>query len=59
MTATVGEVSMLVKVLGLANYDSDEVVYLNINLDKVNVYDKASGRLIKRALEEEFDSVEA
>lgn len=59
VTATVGEVSMLVKVLGLANYDSDEVVYLNINLDKVNVYDKASGCLIKRALEEEFDSVEA
>ncbi len=40
---------LLVKQLGLMDYDINEKIYLKIKPDRFNVYDEASGRLIKYA----------
>ena len=40
---------LLAKELGISNYRSNEAVFLNIDPDHVNVFDGASGNLIKRA----------
>ena len=40
---------VLAKEIGLHHYDSDEEVWLDIDPEKVNVFDKKTGRLIKLA----------
>ena len=47
VTVQAGDVSMMVKELGITHYDIDETVYLSIDPKKVNVYDKESQKLIK------------
>ena len=48
---TVGTVNILSKEIGLAEYESEQKVWLSINPGTTNVYDKESGKLIKRATE--------
>lgn len=44
---TVGSENLLAKEIGLAKYEADQKVWLDINVNKVNVFDKTSGRLVK------------
>ncbi len=46
----VGDVRISIKELGITHYDSDEVVYLTLDHQKMNVFDKESGKLIKYAV---------
>jgi multiple sugar transport system ATP-binding protein len=41
---------LLIKELGIGNYESDQKVYLSINPNMINVFNKESGALIKYAL---------
>ena len=50
VTLTVGDTDFLSKQIGLAHYEINQKVYLTIDPDKLNVYDKASELLIKRAV---------
>lgn len=50
VTLTVGGHEFLSKQIGLADYEINEKVYLQIDPGKMNVYDKASERLIKLAV---------
>lgn len=47
VTVKVGGVSLVIKALGITHYNPDQVVYLSIDLDKINVFDKKSTNLIK------------
>lgn len=47
VTVKVGEVSIVVKALGITHYNPDQVVYLSIDTNKINVFDKKSENLIK------------
>ena len=38
---------MVVKALGITHYNPDQTVYLSIDPDKINVFDKKSEKLIK------------
>ena len=49
-TLKVGEVDFLAKELGQISYQMDEKVYAVIDQNKVNVYNKETTRLIKRAI---------
>ncbi len=49
-TVTVGDQKLVVKSLGITDYTADEDVYLSINLDKINVFDKKSENLIKYSI---------
>ncbi|HBR01444.1 MAG TPA: ABC transporter ATP-binding protein [Ruminiclostridium sp.] len=46
---TVGKESLLAKEIGLAKYEADQEVWLEINSKKINVFDKETGKLIKFA----------
>lgn len=46
----VGTENILVKEIGIKFYDVDQKVYLEIDPDKANLFDKESGRLIKKAV---------
>ncbi|MDO4614425.1 MAG: ABC transporter ATP-binding protein [Lachnospiraceae bacterium] len=46
-TVSVADQKLVVKSLGITDYAADEDVYLSINLDKINVFDKKSENLIK------------
>lgn len=46
---TVGRESLLSKEIGLSKYEADQDVWLDINVDKVNVFDKTTGKLVKLA----------
>lgn len=50
VTLVAGKDEFLSKQIGLAHYDIDQQVYVTISQDKINIYDKASTRLIKRAV---------
>jgi multiple sugar transport system ATP-binding protein len=41
---------LLVKELGIGNYDRDQKLYVDINPDMINVFDKKTGSLIKYAV---------
>ena len=45
-----GEENILVKEIGIRFYDVDQKVYLEIDPDKANLFDKKTGRLIKQAV---------
>ena len=45
----VGEVSLLTKEIGLAEYELDEELWLTINPKTTNIFDKHTGNLIKKA----------
>ena len=45
----VGEVSLLTKEIGLAEYELDEELWLTINPKTTNIFDKQTGNLIKKA----------
>jgi len=45
----IGETTLLAKELGITNYETDQKVWVTINPDTTNVYDKESTLLIKRA----------
>ena len=47
VTVKVGGVSLVIKALGITHYNPDQVVYLSIDLNKINVFDKKSTNLIK------------
>ena len=47
VTVRVGKVRMVVKALGITHYNPDQTVYLSIDPDKINVFDKKSEKLIK------------
>jgi multiple sugar transport system ATP-binding protein len=47
VTLKVGAVELLTKEIGLADYDGDETVHIRMSPSKINVYDKATTRLIK------------
>ena len=47
VTVKVGGVSMVIKALGITHYSPDQVVYLSINTEQINVFDKKSESLIK------------
>ena len=47
VTVKVGGVSLVIKALGITHYNPDQVVYLSIDLAKINVFDKKSTNLIK------------
>lgn len=42
--------NILVKEMGIRFYDVDETVWLEIEPDKANLFEKANGRLVKRAV---------
>lgn len=46
----VGTENILVKEIGIKFYDVDQKVYLEIDPDNANLFDKESGRLIKKAV---------
>ena len=50
VTLVAGKDEFLSKEIGLAHYDIDQKVYAVIDPNKINVYDKSSTRLIKRAV---------
>ncbi|MEG1592796.1 MAG: ABC transporter ATP-binding protein [Oscillibacter sp.] len=50
VTLTAGKEEFLSKQIGLAHYDINQEVYAVIEPDKINIYDKATTRLIKRAV---------
>ena len=47
VTVRVNSVSMVIKALGITSYSPDQTVYLAIDAQKINVFDKASEALIK------------
>lgn len=49
----VGTVNILVKEMGIRFYEMDQKVYLEIEPDKSNLFDKATGHLVKRAVLDE------
>ena len=49
VTLTVGNTEFLSKQIGFAHYEINQKVYLKIDPNKMNVYDKESELLIKRA----------
>ena len=46
----VKSINVLTKEIGLVDYDTDQKVWLTINPDIANVYNKQSGKLIKKAM---------
>ena len=50
VTLVAGKDEFLSKQIGLAHYDIDQKIYALMDPDKINIYDKASTRLIKRAV---------
>lgn len=50
ITAKVGSDNLIIKALGITNYDSDQTVKLSIDPKKINVFDKESEALIKYSL---------
>ena len=50
VTLTAGREEFLSKQIGLVHYDINQKVYVTMDPDKINVYDKTSTRLIKRAI---------
>ena len=47
VTVRVGDVSMVIKTLGVSHYEPDQTVYLSLDQDKINVFDKKTENLIK------------
>lgn len=50
ITVKAAKSSLVIKTLGYKNYRPDQEVYLSINDDKINVFDKTSEQLIKRSV---------
>ena len=50
VTLTAGREEFLSKQIGLAHYDINQKAYVILDPNKINIYDKASTRLIKRAV---------
>ena len=50
VTLITGSQELLSKQLGLMEYDIDQIVYLHLNPDKFNIFEKAGGKLIKYAV---------
>lgn len=46
----VGSVSLLAKDLGIKNFTMDQTVYVNYNHEKANVFDKESGKIVKKVI---------
>jgi multiple sugar transport system ATP-binding protein len=49
VTVSAGGVQMMVKKLGIVHYAADQTAYAELDLKKINVFNKESGRLIKLA----------
>lgn len=47
ISVRVGDVALMIKELGIVNYQSNETVFLDIDSNKLNVFDKESTNLIK------------
>lgn len=50
VTLQCGNDQFLGKQIGIQQYDVNQTVYLKLDPDKVNIYDKDSGHLVKRAV---------
>ncbi len=50
VTVMVGKTDIIVKTLGITQYKHDETVYLSVDTEKINVFDKESEKLIKYSL---------
>ncbi|MBR1919771.1 MAG: ABC transporter ATP-binding protein [Spirochaetales bacterium] len=46
----VGSVSLLAKDLGIKNFTMDQTVYVSYNHEKANVFDKESGKIVKKVI---------
>ena len=46
----VGKTRITIKELGITHYEHDDIVYLELNPQKMNVFDKASKKLVKYAV---------
>lgn len=47
VTADVEGIHLMIKEIGIKEYTSDEIIYLNFSKDKMNVFNKTSQKLIK------------
>jgi multiple sugar transport system ATP-binding protein len=50
VSLVVGKDELLAKQIGIRQYAINQTVYLKIDPDKLNIYDKASEKLVKRAV---------
>ena len=50
ITVKIGNSTILVKDLGINNFDMDQTVYLRYSHEKANVFHKQSGKLIKKVI---------
>lgn len=51
----VGETELLIKQIGIADFDINQEIYLKIKPDRYNVYDKKSGLLLKKSVKKKHD----
>lgn len=58
MTVKLGESQIIIKELGNTTYKPDQTVYLTLDPKKINVFDKASGRLAKYAIADDTEDEE-
>ena len=50
ITLKVGDSDILVKDLGIKNFDMDQTVYVRYSHEKANLFHKESGKLIKKVI---------
>ena len=50
ITVKIGDSMILVKDLGIKNFDMDQTVYVRYSHEKANVFHKESGKLIKKVI---------
>ena len=50
VTVVCGQDEILAKQIGIQLYDINQPVYLQVNPDKINVYDQTSEKLVKRSV---------
>jgi multiple sugar transport system ATP-binding protein len=55
ITVQAGNCEFLVKQMGIHKYKMNSMIYINIDSEKMNVYDEASTRLIKLAKLDAFE----
>lgn len=49
-TVRIGESNLVVKSLGITDFEVNQDAFVSINLPKINVFDKASQKLIKKSV---------
>ena len=49
-TVRIGESNLVIKSLGITDFEVNQDAFVSINLPKINVFDKASQKLIKKSV---------